>query len=279
MYHYTFALIGSERADGVRRLLRGITALIIIIVMSKSTPVQAQTDQKVLFETGVTLYKQGQYQEAIDLFTALIEIAPDNAKVYKNRGVAFMSLQKMDEAIDDFHRALSIRPDLKGLYSNLGAAWHYKGAYEKAITNYDIAIAEEPSRYITYFNRALSLVAVNRLEAAIADLEKTIALYPGFEPALSARREVQKMMAQTGGETFAVQTGAFLVETNATEMMQHLMEIGIDANVVVRTDAKQRIWYLVRCGNSLTREEAKKLQSRLKKQHRLDSVIRPMHSF
>ena len=87
------------------------------------------------------------------------------------------------------------------------------------------------------------------------------------------------MMAQAGGETFAVQTGAFLVEANATDMIQNLMEIGVAANVFVRTDAKQRTWYLVRCGNSLEREEAKKLQSLLKKQHRIDSVIRPMHSF
>ncbi|MDX9786779.1 MAG: tetratricopeptide repeat protein [Desulfobacterales bacterium] len=235
----------------------------------------SQTDPKALFDMAVSNYKQGNYQEAIDLFTELIVIAPDNAKAYKNRGVALMSVRKMDDAIQDFNTALRIDPSLKGLYSNLGAAWHYKGEYEKAVFNYDIAIKEAPNSYVSYFNRAISRVALNRLEEARADLEKTLALNPGFDPAVSAKQDVQKMLAETSGKSHVVQAGAFLVETNALEMKTNLIEKGVDARIVVLKDAKQRTWYLVRCGNNLTHEAAKRLNTQLKKRYHIDSVIRP----
>ncbi|MCP4671876.1 MAG: tetratricopeptide repeat protein, partial [Desulfobacula sp.] len=97
--------------------------ILILMTLFFCTAVFAQT-QKEIFDNGVLLFKQGQYQNAIDAFSQLIEIAPDHADAYKNRGVSYMKLQKFDLAIKDFEIAKELFPELKGLYSNLGVAWY-----------------------------------------------------------------------------------------------------------------------------------------------------------
>ncbi|MFA5905950.1 MAG: tetratricopeptide repeat protein [Desulfobacula sp.] len=140
--------------------------------------------EKELFDNGVLFFKQGQYQEAIDKFSALIDIAPGNADAYKNRGVCYMKLEQFDLAIADFDQAKELFPELKGLYSNLGVAWYYKKEYEKALQNYDIEIGMAPESYIAHFNRALCLSELQRDKEALDELDKTLNLKPGFYWAL-----------------------------------------------------------------------------------------------
>lgn len=239
----------------------------------------AQTNPKILFDTGVEKVKQGAYQEAVDLFSDLIIALPDSAKAYKNRGVALMNLGNMDHAINDFQRALEINPNLKGIYSNLGAAWYYKGAHEKAIHNYTIAVKEDPESHIAYFNRALSRVALNQIEGAIEDLEKTLMLNPEFDPAVLALQDFRKLPAETGSETYAVQVGAFQSQSNAHGLKQRLIDQGVDATIQTFQDEKERTWYRVWCGNNLTLKAAQNLSDTLKNKYDIQTIIRLEHLF
>ncbi len=151
--------------------------------------------EKELFENGVLLFKQGQYQEAIDKFSRLIEIAPGNPDAYKNRGVCYMKQEKFDPAISDFEKARELFPELKGLYSNLGVAWYYKKEYEKALQNHDIEIEMNPENFIAHFNRALCLVELQREKDALDALDKALDLNPDFYWALCYRGD---LLARTG---------------------------------------------------------------------------------
>lgn len=252
--------------------------LVFIFILWACFPGYAQTDPKALFEAGVDKYKEGEYQAAVDLFTQLIIIAPDSAKALKNRGVALMNLGKMDEAISDFTKAIDLDPDLKGLYVNLGAAWHYKGAYEKAVKTYDKAVEEDPSRALTYYNRGISKMLLKDLTGAVADFEKSLALDPKLDAPVYARQEAQKRLAAKEGTTYAVQTGAFHVKANAVDNQNMMTEKGFDARIIIFKDGDKKTWYLVRCGNGLSRENANQLKTELKNLHGIDSFVRPEHS-
>jgi tetratricopeptide (TPR) repeat protein len=238
----------------------------------------AQTDPEALFAEGISSYKEGNYQKAVDLFTELIIIAPNSAKALKNRGVALMNLGMMDEAISDFRKAIDIAPKLHGIYVNLGAAWHYKGAYDKAVAAYTQAITEEPSRALTYYNRGISKMFLNDLPGAISDFEKTLALDPALDAPVYARQEARKRLAAKTGKTYSVQTGAFLVETNAMEHLKKLIEKGIDARIVLFKDAEKKTWHLVRSGKGLSLEAAKQFRGELEAVYGIEAIIRPEHA-
>ncbi len=166
----------------------------VLIAACLVTYAHAQTE-KALFESGVAQMKAEKFQEAIETFTRLITIVPDNPDVYKNRGVAHMKLNQYDKAIADFEKTREIKPDLKGLYSNLGVAWYYKGDYVQAVKNYNMEIALTPDNYYAYFNRAICRAELKEYDLSLKDVETALGFAPQFYLALCLKGDI---LAKTG---------------------------------------------------------------------------------
>ncbi|MBC8439157.1 MAG: tetratricopeptide repeat protein [Deltaproteobacteria bacterium] len=194
---------------------------LIVLTLSFYTILFAETE-KEFFDNGVLFFKQGHYQQAVDQFSKLIELAPDNADAYKNRGVSRMKQEKFDLAIQDFEKAKELFPELKGLHSNLGVAWFYKQEYEKAIENYDIEIKMAPENHVAYFNRALCLAELGRNKEALDDLSQTLTLQPDFYLAICYKAD---LLAQQGDNAKAVETyEAAIRHTYASEKLAELKQ-------------------------------------------------------
>lgn len=161
-------------------------------------PVAGAETDKELFDKGVTLLKNDQFQEAVDEFTLLVRQSPENPDAYKNRGVAYMKLGEYDLAILDFEKTRELMPEMKGLYSNLGVAWYYKGEYEKAIQNYNMEIALTPDNYYAFFNRAICRAELDDLTRSLEDVNQAIALSPEFYLAHCLRGDLLAKMGKTG---------------------------------------------------------------------------------
>jgi tetratricopeptide (TPR) repeat protein len=162
-----------------RVMIRHSILPVFLFVLFLSAPVFA-SQEKQLFDTGVDHLKQQRYEAAIDVFTELIELDPDNPDAYKNRGVAYMKLSQYDSAIHDFEKTKQMMPDLKGLHSNLGVAWYYKGEYEKAIANYNSEIDVSPDSHYAYFNRAICWAELKEYDKSLEDIAQTLTLVPDF---------------------------------------------------------------------------------------------------
>ncbi|CCK78936.1 SPOR domain-containing protein [Desulfobacula toluolica] len=175
---------------------------LILLALSFHTLICAETEKEIL-NNGIFFFKQDQYLQAVDEFSKLIDLAPNNADAYKNRGVSYMKQEKFDLAIKDFETAKKLAPELKGLYSNLGVAWYYKKEYEKAIENYDIEIKTAPENHVAYFNRALCLAELNRNGEALDDLSKTLNLKPDYYWAICCKAD---LLAQAGDNIRAIET-------------------------------------------------------------------------
>jgi tetratricopeptide (TPR) repeat protein len=260
-------------------IFRNLTKIWVIILMLLSyANGHAEPDKKSIFDHGVKALKEEHFQEAVDFFSELIVLSPDDAKALKNRGVAWMNLGNMDSAIADFQNAIRITPELKGIHSNLGAAWHYKGEYEKAITAYDLDIMQNPNLYISYFNRALSKTELNRIDSALMDIDKALQLKPDFDAAVSVKNDLRKKLTQKADGQYTIQTGAFLVESNAVQMKGELISKGYEMEIIALPDSKKRNWYLVRHMKRFDRESAQRICADLK-QHNFSAVIRPAGEF
>ena len=64
-------------------------------------------------DRGSAYYRNGEYEKALDEYSAAIAINPRDAAFHNNRGNAFYMLKRYAEAISDFNDALELRPDLK----------------------------------------------------------------------------------------------------------------------------------------------------------------------
>ncbi len=240
--------------------------LVVFLFLSFYTIIFAETKEE-LFDNGVLFFKQGHYQYAVDQFSKLIELAPENAGTYRNRGVSYVQLEKFDLAIKDFEKAKELSPDLKGIHSNLGVAWFHKKNYEKAIKNYNDEIRIAPENYVAYFNRALCFAELDKKKKALDDLSKTLELKPDFYLAICYKAD---LLAQQGENAKAVETYETAIKhTYASEKLAKLKQkIKEIKNIAppknkpeIKTDSNKR--YAIQVGAFLNQENANRIKNDL----------------
>ncbi len=294
-------------------MIRKSTIPVCLFVCFLSATVFA-SQKKQLFETGIDHMKQHRYEAAVDVFTELIELDPDNPDAYKNRGVAYMKLSQYDPAIRDFEKTRQLMPDLKGLHSNLGVAWYYKGEYEKAIANYDMEIALSPDSHYTYFNRAISWAELKEFDKSLEDIARTLTLVPDYYQAYclkgdlylelgdieAARTAYQKAVevdpemayainqleklgpvsvVQEPEPEYEIQTGAFQIRENARKQLKELQAKGYDARILILTRSNDVTWHLVRTGRFFDRETADQAMADFIEKTGMKVYVRPWNRF
>ena len=256
--------------------------LVILLSLSSNSLIFAGTE-KELFDNGVLYFKQGHYQQAVDTFSKLIELAPGNADAYKNRGVSRMKQEKFDLAIEDFEKAKELFPELRGLYSNLGVAWYFKKEYEKAIENYDIDIEMVPDNHVAYFNRALCLAELDRNKEALDDLSQALKLKPAFYWAMCYKAD---LLAHEGEDIKAIETYEAAIkqdplnsyaidklvqlkqkikEKESLELTQDEPEVKLEVKAEVKLEVKSQLneGYALQTGAFLNQENAITMKTRL----------------
>ena len=69
---------------------------------------------------------------AIEDYTKVIELKPDDTEAYNNRGVAYGKKGDYDRSIADYTKAIELKPDFAAVYSNRGEAWLHLKEWDKA---------------------------------------------------------------------------------------------------------------------------------------------------
>ena len=75
------------------------------------------------------LIAKGDYDRALQDYTKVIQLNPDDASAYNNRGGAYYLKEEYKPAIVDFTKAIQLKPDYAEAYNNRGVAYHLKEEY------------------------------------------------------------------------------------------------------------------------------------------------------
>lgn len=120
---------------------------------------------------------RGDYEKAIENLKKYQFMAPDQANPHDSLGEIQAYSGHYDEAIQNLNRALSIKPDFFAAYDHLGVAYEGKGEFAKAYDSYVRAAETIPveSEKGGYLVRALKVALV------MGDAERAARLRPMFE--------------------------------------------------------------------------------------------------
>ncbi|OUU64202.1 MAG: hypothetical protein CBC24_07545 [Candidatus Pelagibacter sp. TMED64] len=124
----------------------------------------------------ITLYKQGNLDEALVRGRALLQQFPDDPNVPNILGAIHSSLGQHDAAIDYYMKAIELRPHNVQAHNNLGNALNELNRFEEAITHYNKAIELKPDYPEAHYNLGIVLSEVKRYEEAITHYNKAIEL-------------------------------------------------------------------------------------------------------
>ena len=87
-----------------------------------------------LFETGLDLWREGEYNEAISVLTEAIEINP-KYKYFFVRGRVYMKAEQYRNAIKDFNKTIDLKPEVIDVYYFKGIALRRLGHIRKGNRN------------------------------------------------------------------------------------------------------------------------------------------------
>lgn len=194
-----------------------IALLLASCASGASPPLPAAENAQAYIERGKSLSEEGRYLEAVDNFSAAVELEPQNADAYFLRGrahydyacqvvkdatggapenVAFLpdeAVQHLEQAVGDYTSAIELDPQNPKAYNNRANAYASLGQEEGALDDYNSALELDSTLTLTYFNRGLIRYRSGDHEGAIVDLEKYLELAPDAEDRAQVEDVIQQM--------------------------------------------------------------------------------------
>jgi Flp pilus assembly protein TadD len=132
---------------------------------------------------GVTLTRQGKFEEAVDHFRKSLEIRPNQASTQVNLAVALVDLGKLEEAVTHYAKALELDPNHAGAHNNLGNALVLEGKLDEAAAEFSRALEINPVYAEAYNNLGVVLARQGKLDEAIAHFSQALKINPSYEQA------------------------------------------------------------------------------------------------
>ncbi|SEC25656.1 Tetratricopeptide repeat-containing protein [Tenacibaculum sp. MAR_2009_124] len=114
-----------------------------IIFLLVSIYINGQNDSIVLYNKGISNYKSGNYEEAIENYTKLMTIIEETSiqkTCYINRGLSYNRLGKYDLAIADFTNAIKLDSTDMASFIDRGLSRMYSGNYKEAKEDYTYVV-------------------------------------------------------------------------------------------------------------------------------------------
>jgi tetratricopeptide (TPR) repeat protein/2-polyprenyl-3-methyl-5-hydroxy-6-metoxy-1,4-benzoquinol methylase len=147
--------------------------------MNPSGPPQAQIDSVI------SLYSQGQVQEALSASETLIKDYPNTPLLYNISGACYQALGQLDAAVKRYEQALAIKPNFAEAHSNLGITLKDLGQLDAAVSSFERALAIKPDYAMAHSNLGNTLKELGHLETAVMSYEKALAIKPDYAEAHS----------------------------------------------------------------------------------------------
>lgn len=146
--------------------------------------------QAVLAETGAVIAdlrqkafaasNAGQFAEAEEYWSLLLEYLPNEAALWSNRGNVRLSQNQPLAALADYDQAVALAPDQPDPYLNRGAALERLERWDDAIADYSRVLAINPKDAAAYNNRGNAKAGLGDWDAALVDYQQAVALDPKF---------------------------------------------------------------------------------------------------
>jgi tetratricopeptide (TPR) repeat protein len=120
-----------------------------------------------------------QIDTALKMFETASSIKPDYAEAYFNQGVIFKGLGRPLEAIERYKKAIFHLPNYPDAYNNLGNAYKDLELTNEAIESYEWAIAYNSNNSVTHLNLGIIYSSFNQ-KLALKQYQKAIEINPNY---------------------------------------------------------------------------------------------------
>jgi tetratricopeptide (TPR) repeat protein len=149
---------------------------LIFLAFSFLTIVGCRDVEMATIERAYRWYKRGDYDRAIQQFSAVLSSNPTNLHALAGRGDSFAEKKQYENALKDYDKAIEHHPNHAKLYYHRGVCWQesavLRGWYDedklvKALADYDKSIELDGEYVLPYINRAF----INKISSVRLKIE------------------------------------------------------------------------------------------------------------
>jgi putative GTP pyrophosphokinase len=129
-------------------------------------------------------HNRNDYIKAIDIYSHILAMNPKpeiRALIFKHRGMACFAESRYDEALEDFTAALQIDGQCHKSAYYRGVVYCVKKNYSSAIEDFTMALSIHPYHYYSTYRRAQAYYHLEDYPAALADCDTAMQLEPDNE--------------------------------------------------------------------------------------------------
>ena len=146
---------------------------------------------------GYILYKQGRYEEALDVTRVAVEQRPDHFIIHANLGMVLNELRRFEEAETHLSRAIALNPNnTQALYSMATVRFNQQ-RYDEMLELLQRLIDIDSSDANAYVSIGVALSYLGRSDEALQSFDQALSLDPTSETARANRQVLLKAMEAT----------------------------------------------------------------------------------
>jgi len=160
------------------------TTMFLVVYLGAFLATSAQAEDRsaidvvALVERAHRHWSKGEYQLAIERFTAALNLAPQSSELLACRGACYLQLADWDRALVDLNQAIGLRPKDAALFDLRSKCWIGKGELAKAISDVSTAIEINPKDADLFSLRSRYWVRKGDFSKALIDASMAIDLNP-----------------------------------------------------------------------------------------------------
>ena len=157
---------------------------------------------KRLFEQGVRVLDNCQYQKALDIFKEVVQLDDNNIDAHVNIVVCYMRMDRSREAIeygrrlDAYFNAIDeagrrfLNSEIYATYSSLGWCYFDLDQFENAVSAYTTALSAK-ERVEDFYMRGYSYYNLYRYDQAKADVYRALKIDPNHSYSLGLLKKIE----------------------------------------------------------------------------------------
>jgi tetratricopeptide (TPR) repeat protein len=142
---------------------------------------------------GLKAHNDKDYRTAIECYTHVLACDPElaiRAIVFNHRGMAYFMQQQESLALSDFNRSYQCDKNNYRALNYRAMVLRRMGYVEPALESFTLSLELAPAQAEVYFLRAQTLVEIDEIDRAIADLRKTLELDPQHREAQNLLQKI-----------------------------------------------------------------------------------------
>lgn len=136
----------------------------------------------LLLSRGDVYVDQRKFRDAIEDYTAAIELAPEDTHTWNSRCWARAAQgRNLDRALEDCEKALSLDRANSYAYDSRGMVHLKQKEWEAALEDYEASRAIDPAAASAYYGHGIALLKLDRDDEAARDFERALSIDPKID--------------------------------------------------------------------------------------------------